>query len=77
MSTHKNTRSAAPSHPEADAVGPHLVIDRTEWIPGSHPEPHRRGDGQRAYAETYYRCLKCGIETVSKADFPEECDAPR
>lgn len=76
MSTHRDSpRSAAPSYPDATPVGPHLVIDKTEWVPGRHPETHRRREGQRSYAESYYRCVKCGTECLSTDDFPEECDA--
>jgi len=75
MSTHTNEQtSPAPSYPDADPVGSHLVIDRTEWVPGKDPDPHRRHDGQRAYRETYFRCIKCGEERLSKRDFPEQCD---
>lgn len=67
-------RSSAPTYPSATPVGQHLVIDRSEWIPGADPEPHMRYDGQRTYRETYYRCVKCGEERQAKRDFPEECD---
>lgn len=83
MSTHRNERttserterkSATPDYPDAYPVGEHLVIDRTEWVPGRDPEPHRRHDGQRAYRESYYRCLKCGDERQAKRYFPDHCD---
>jgi hypothetical protein len=67
-------RSADPTYPDARYVGPHLVIDKTEWVPGAHPEPHRREDGQTEYAESYFRCIRCGAERLSERDFPEECD---
>jgi len=73
-------KTAAPSFPDAESVGDHLVVDRVEWVPGADPEPHRRDDGQRAYAESYFRCLRCGVECLSKRDFPDSCDpdpAPR
>lgn len=76
MSTHNsNPRSTAPSYPDAYAVGPHLVIDKTEWVPGEHPESHLGYDGQRGYVESYYRCIRCGAERQSERDFPEACDA--
>lgn len=81
MSTHESNeravgeqRSAAPSYPDATPVGDHLVIDTVDWVPGADPEPHRRQDGQRMYAEPYVRCLRCGIECLSTRDFPEECE---
>lgn len=83
MSTHNHTRrrdrhqprAAAPSYPDARAVGPHLVIDRTEWVPGHNPETHLAHDGQRGYAESYYRCLRCGAERQSTSGFPPACAA--
>ncbi|MFC7143019.1 hypothetical protein ACFQMA_25300 [Halosimplex aquaticum] len=77
MSTHNSTvRSVAPSYPDAEPVGPHLVIDKTEWVPGRHPESHRGHAGQRGYRESFYRCVVCGAERLSKRDLPEECAAP-
>lgn len=67
-------RSTAPTYPSATPVGQHLVIDRSEWIPGANPEPHMRYDGQRTYRESYYRCVKCGEERQAKRDFPAACD---
>lgn len=68
-------RSSAPGFPDAEPVGPHLVIDRTEWVPGSHPDPRRREEGQAAYPESYFRCIRCGAERLRKRDFPAACDA--
>ena len=62
-------------YPDAERVGEHLIIDRTEWVPGEHPNPHRRHHGQTAYLERYYRCLRCGCEAISKADLPAECES--
>jgi hypothetical protein len=74
MSTHKQDRkTAVPTFPPAQRVGQHLVIDRAEWVPGENPETHLRHDGQTAYTERYFRCLRCGEERLSKRDFPEEC----
>ena len=76
MSTHSNEpTSTAPSHPDARSVGPHLVIDKTEWVPGSAPEPIRRYDGQRAYRESYYRCIRCGAERQATQYFPDHCES--
>ena len=76
MSTHTNEQqSTAPAYPDPEPVGSHLVIDRTEWVPGPHPERHLRYDGQRAYRDTFYRCVKCGEERQTKRDFPGRCDA--
>lgn len=78
MSTHTNEpRSTAPPFPDAYPVGPHLVVDRSEWVPGSNPESHLREDGQEGYLEPYYHCLKCGEQRLSKRDFPEACTAER
>jgi len=62
-------------HPDAEQVGPHLVIDKTEWVPGKHPDPHRRREGQTEYLERYLRCIQCGVEVLSKRALPKECDA--
>lgn len=67
-------RSAAPSHPDPEPVGDHLVIDKVDWVPGADPDPHRRVDGQRAYAEPYFRCILCGEERLSRDAFPDDCD---
>lgn len=75
MSTHKHERkAAAPAYPDAEPVGAHLVIDKVEWVPGADPDPHMRHDGQEMYAESYFRCIRCGVECLSKRDFPEECE---
>lgn len=60
--------------PDARHVDAHLVIDRREWVPGKHPDPQRRHEGQTEYLERYFRCIDCGVEVVSKRDFPVECD---
>ena len=68
-------KSAAPTFPDAEYVGPHLIVDKTEWVPGRHPEPHLREDGQTTYPERYLRCLRCGAERLRRDEFPEEGDA--
>lgn len=68
-------KSAAPTFPDAEYVGPHLIIDKTEWAPGANPEPHLREDGQTTYPERYLRCLRCGAERLRRDEFPDECDA--
>jgi len=64
-------------HPDAEQVGPHLVTDKTEWVPGKHPDPHRQHEGQTEYLERYLRCVQCGVETLSKRDLPESCEGQR
>jgi len=61
-------------HPDAERVGPHLVIDKTDWVPGRHPDPHRRHEGQTEYLESFYQCLRCEVQVLSKDDFPETCE---
>lgn len=61
-------------YPDAKPVGEHLVIDRREWVPGEHPEPHLRAEGQTEYLEAFYRCLLCGVKVLSTDDFPETCE---
>jgi len=60
--------------PDARHVDAHLVIDRREWVPGKHPDPQRRHEGQTEYLERYFHCIDCGVEVVSKRDLPIECD---
>ena len=67
-------RASAQQHPDAERVGTHLVIDKEEWIPGQHPEPHLREEGQTGYWESLYRCVQCDVEVLNKSDLPEECD---
>jgi hypothetical protein len=67
-------KSAAPTFPDAEYVGPHLIVDKTEWVPGGHPEPHLREDGQTTYPERYLHCLRCGAERLRRDEFPAECD---
>ena len=69
--------ASAPNHPEARHVDAHLVIDKSEWVPGKHPDPHRRHEGQTEYLERYLRCIECGVEVLKKRDFPVECDGDR
>lgn len=70
-------RTSSDEFPDASPVGEHLVIDKREWVPGEHPEPHRREQGQQAYMEHYFRCLRCGVEVLRKRDLPQECDPAR
>ena len=67
-------KSAADRYPDATYVGDHLVVDRTEWVPGEHPDPHLRRAGQETYLEAYLRCLRCGEERLREADFPPTCE---
>ena len=60
--------------PAAEYVDDHLVIPKRQWVPGEHPEPHLREDGQRGYVEEYYYCLRCGTEQLRKDAFPGTCD---
>lgn len=69
-------KSAAPTYPDAEYVGPHLIVDKTQWVPGGNPDPHLRSDGQTTYPERYLRCIRCGAERLRRRDFPDECDAP-
>ena len=62
------------SYPDAQRVGEHLVIDKTEWVPGKHPDPHRGHEGQTEYLERYLRCIQCGVEVLNKRDFSEKCE---
>lgn len=73
MSTHTTERkSAAPSYPDAYSIGPHLVIDPTEWLPDRGSRPGSPAGGR----ESYYRCLSCGAERRERRRFPDVCDGP-
>jgi hypothetical protein len=66
-------RASAPDHPDVEHVRKHYVIRKGEWVPGEHPDPHRRRDGQTMYLERFFRCVQCGVEVLSKDDLPETC----
>jgi|GEM_PF-2442284 len=69
--------ASAPNHPDAKHVDAHLVIDRREWVPGKHPDPQQRHEGQTEYLERYIQCLRCGREALNERDLPVECDGDR
>ena len=66
--------ASTPNHPDAKRVDEHLVIDKTQWCPGSHPDPNRGHEGQNEYLERYLRCVLCGIEVLNERDLPSGCD---
>lgn len=59
---------------EIEEVGEHVVIEQSEVVPGEHPEPHLRTEGQTQYLETYLKCVHCDIEVLRRRDFPETCE---
>ena len=73
--TNSIEESLSDRHPDAERIGPHLVIDKTEWVPGHHPDPHRQHENQTEYLERYIRCIQCGVEVLNEPNLPEECDA--
>ena len=72
--TSSRVETLSNSYPDAEQVGSHLVINKTEWIPGKHPDPHRRHEGQTEYLEQYLRCIQCEVEVLSKRDLPATCE---
>ena len=44
-----------------EEVGEHQVIQQAEMVPGEHPEPHLRTEGQTQYLERYLKCVNCGV----------------
>ena len=36
--TSSRVETLSDRHTDAEQVGPHLVIDKTEWVPGQHPD---------------------------------------
>lgn len=59
------------SKQDAERVGNHVVIEQADVVPGKHPEPHLRSEGQTSYVESYLKCVDCGVEVLRKRDFPE------
>jgi hypothetical protein len=72
--TNSIEESLSDRHPDAERVGPHLVIDKTEWVPGKHPDPHRRHEGQAEYLERYLQCVQCGVKVLRERDLPATCE---
>lgn len=70
----RREKSVTHSQPDAERVGEHLVIDKTEWAPGEHPDPHRRHGGQTRYLERYLRCIRCGVEALTEQALPDDCN---
>lgn len=62
------------NHPDAEQVGPHLVVTETEWVPGKHPNSTRSHGGQTEYLERYLKCVVCGEDRLRARDFPDECE---
>ena len=72
--TTSRVETLANRFPDARHVDAHLVIDRSEWVPGKHPDPQRRHEGQTEYLERYLQCLQCGQDVQNERDLPVECD---
>lgn len=73
LDTSSRVETLSNRYPNAERVGPHLVIDKTDWVPGKHPNPHRRHEGQTEYLERYLRCVQCGVEVLREDDLPKAC----
>lgn len=58
-------------------VDAHRVVDRVQQVPGKHPDPEKRIDGQTSYTEEYVECIDCGAERLCDEDLPVECDGGR
>ena len=71
----RNSEQAVEETDEAREFGGHLIIEDADWVPGKHPDPNRRRQGQTEYLERYLRCIQCDVEVLSERDLPEECDA--
>lgn len=65
------------AQPGTVQVEDHVVVEETDIVPGQHPEPHLRYEGQTSYLERYLRCVRCDIEVLRAHDFPNECDPPK
>jgi hypothetical protein len=75
--TTSRVETLADRFPNARHVDAHLIVDRCEWVPGKHPDPERRYEGQTEYLERYLRCIDCGVEVLNESDLPVECDGDR
>lgn len=64
----------APKDYGAEKVGEHAVVRKAEMVPGKHPDPNRRHEGQTQYLERYFECVHCGVEVLSKMDLPKACN---
>jgi hypothetical protein len=58
-------------------IDAHRIVDREEQVPGQHPDPSKRVEGQTEYTERYVECLDCGAERLDEGEFPVECDGDR
>lgn len=73
-STNRPATALSNHHPNAEQVGAHLVIEESNWVPGKHPDTHRRYEGQTSYLEEYLRCIRCGVEVLRQRDLPDGCE---
>ncbi|MUV60611.1 hypothetical protein [Halobacterium sp. CBA1126] len=67
-------KEVPPADSGAQQIGDHAVIRKRELVPGKHPDPQLRREGQTQYLEQYFECVHCGIEVLSKMDLPDDCD---
>jgi hypothetical protein len=67
-------KGVPPEHDGAEKVGEHRVMRKSQWVPGQHPEAHKRHGTKSGYIENYLECVDCGVEVLNKIDFPAECN---
>ncbi len=77
QNTGRRVETLSNQYPDAERVGDHIVLDKSEWCPGKHPEPHLRDEHQVGYVESYYRCIRCGVEVMRTRDLPDECEGDK
>ena len=75
--TNSIEESLSDRHSDAKQAGQHLVIDKAEWVPGKHPDPNRRHEGQTEYLERYLCCIQCGVEVLDEEHLPDQCEVER
>jgi hypothetical protein len=72
--TQSRVTTLSVSEAEITHVDAHRVVNREEQVPGQHPDPVQRVDGQTSYTERYVECIDCGAERLDELDLPVECD---
>lgn len=76
MSRNEQARRSEVSFPDAKRVGEHLVIEKTQWVPGARPESCAAPRPRDGYVEGYFYCLQCGAERLSRREFAGVCPDP-
>ena len=74
VTTTPRVETLSVSEAEIRHIDAHRIVDREEQVPGQHPDPSQRVEGQTEYTERYIECLDCGAERLDENDLPVECN---